>query len=254
VRGRIIEIGAVILKGKEIVNTYQALCNPGRRVPAKVTEITGITTKMVKDLPPPEEFMPDLHKFMGDRPIIAHNAAFDIGFLIAEMGRVGITMSNLQYICTLQLARKLIKDPLLGSYKLMDLREHTEFVAPPDHEAHRALADVHATVHLWHHLTDLIVKSDIYSESDGDSDTRQPSFAFYQKVQNMSSYEMNTASTSTPTAYNRRGQRSLGVTTTNNNTTTTTTNTTGGSGRASSVVGAMRSHKFVVTGGNSYSS
>jgi DNA polymerase III subunit epsilon len=156
VHNRVIEIGACILRDREIVDSFEALCNPGTEVSEAVTNITGITTDMVAGKPAADEIMPQLFEFMGKRPIIAHNAPFDIGFLIAEMRRAGITMSIQSYLCTLQLSRKLILEPLNGSYKLESLREHTNFVAPAGHSAHRALADVYATVHLWNFLTDIL--------------------------------------------------------------------------------------------------
>lgn len=159
VNSRVIEIGAVVIRDREILNSFESLCNPGLILPPKITEITGITTEMLKDQPTPEDVMPLLYDFIGDRPIVAHNAPFDMGFLGAEMRRIGRQLSSKQQsLCTLQLSRRLIPDPLRGSYKLEDLRAHTLFPVPSGETAHRAMADVHATVHLWNFLTDIMSK------------------------------------------------------------------------------------------------
>ena len=145
---RIIEVGAVKIKAGKIIGTYQQLVHPGTYVPSFITEVTGITNAMLKGMPPPKVAMTELHRFVGDRPIIAHNASFDSKFYFAEMDRAGIDTDN-EFICTLMLARRLIESP---DYKLTTLVRHLKFKVGKDHLSHRALFDAEMTVQLWNHL------------------------------------------------------------------------------------------------------
>ncbi|HLE11355.1 MAG: hypothetical protein A2451_12370 [Bdellovibrionales bacterium RIFOXYC2_FULL_39_8] len=143
---RVIEVAAAIVANNEIVDTFTHLMYPGRSIPYFITDLTGITTSMLKGKPSPEEIMPELKKFIGNRPIFAHNASFDKRFLEAEMARVGLTMNN-PVLCTMILSRKLI--PQAYNHKLSTLASHLNINAT---NAHRALADVKVTAKLWSHL------------------------------------------------------------------------------------------------------
>jgi DNA polymerase-3 subunit epsilon len=146
---RIIEVGAVLIKGDKIVDKTSQLLYPGSSIPYFITEITGITNQMVKGQPRPEQFMPTLRAFIGNRPILAHNALFDQKFLISEMNFAGIQLDN-PFLCTLKLARRLVDNAL--NYKLTTLVSHLNIKVPKDHRAHRALNDVIMTFHVWSHL------------------------------------------------------------------------------------------------------
>ncbi len=107
---RIIELGAV-----EMVNhvatgrTFRALVNPGRPVSAKTVEITGITDEMLADKPAFEapEIVAAFLAFVGDAALVAHNAAFDRGFLNAELARCGRPpIPEPRWIDTVALARR----------------------------------------------------------------------------------------------------------------------------------------------------
>ena len=143
---RVIEIGAAIIKGKKITKTFSTLCQPGVRVPPFITELTGITNQMLKNKPSPEDIMPDLHHFIGERPILAHNASFDSQFLIAEMERVDLYVDN-PMICTMLLARRIIQEA--PNHKLNTLKKFINYKEQNDHHDHRALDDVKVTVALW---------------------------------------------------------------------------------------------------------
>ena len=84
---RITEVGAVILKNGKEIDRFQTLVDPERLLTAENTELTGITIEMLKGLPKIEEILPKFLEFVGDRPLVAHNAAFDIGFIRAECER-----------------------------------------------------------------------------------------------------------------------------------------------------------------------
>ncbi|WP_370234252.1 MULTISPECIES: DNA polymerase III subunit epsilon [Henriciella] len=107
---RVIEVGAV-----ELINhvatgrTFHERINPGRKVSEKTIEITGITDEMLADKPPFEHpsIVDALLEFIGDSPVVAHNAAFDRGFLNAELVRCGRPAIPLeQWVDTLDIAKK----------------------------------------------------------------------------------------------------------------------------------------------------
>ena len=127
---RVIEVGAIIISGEKIVDKLSQLMYPGCSIPYFITGITGITNQMVKGQPSPEKFMPTLKKFIGARPILAHNASFDQKFLISEMENIGNRIDN-KFLCTLKLARRLILDA--PDYKLTTLTSHLKIKPLKEH-------------------------------------------------------------------------------------------------------------------------
>ena len=115
INDRITEVGAVILKNGKEIDRFQTLVDPERLLTAENTELTGITNEMLKGQPKIEEILPKFLDFVGDRPLVAHNAAFDIGFIRAECERQKIQRS-FTYADTLILARILM--PELNKHKL----------------------------------------------------------------------------------------------------------------------------------------
>jgi len=77
---RTIEVAATRLVDHRPVETFSALMYPGTRLHPFITALTGISDEMLRGKPRPEEVMPHLRVFVGDRPIVAHNASFDRGF------------------------------------------------------------------------------------------------------------------------------------------------------------------------------
>ena len=86
---RAIEIGAVKVRGGEILERFQSLMNPGVRVSQFIENYTGITNQMVQDAPDAAEVMRAFADFIGDKPLVAHNASFDRRFLNTEFALVG---------------------------------------------------------------------------------------------------------------------------------------------------------------------
>ena len=107
--GNIIEIGAYRMVGKRLTETFSQLVRPqGGVVPRFITGLTSITTEMIREAPPIEQVLPQFREFMGDRVMVAHNAAFDFGFLDFEFRRIfGIGLSN-PVLCTLRMARRFM--------------------------------------------------------------------------------------------------------------------------------------------------
>ena len=135
---RIIEIGAVKLINGQVTESFSALVNPCVPLDPKVIKITGIKDYMLKDEPIAQEILPKLMEFIGQSPLAAHNASFDMGFLRAELGRMGQEF-DLPQIDTLTYAQKLY--PAMKRYRLQDLCRHLGVTLK---NAHRAVNDATA--------------------------------------------------------------------------------------------------------------
>ena len=121
--GEIIEIGAYRMVGRRLTEKFSTLVRPqGGIVPRFITGLTSITTEMITAAPPIEAVLPTFREFMGDRVIVAHNAAFDFGFLDFEFRRIfGIGLAN-PVLCTLRMARRFL--PSLKRRRLDLLANH----------------------------------------------------------------------------------------------------------------------------------
>lgn len=145
------EVAAVRIENGRIVDRYQSLMNGGVYVPAFITELTGITNTMVRNAPPIDQVMRELHAFVDGQPLVAHNVSFDRKFLEAEWQRLRLPMTS-PLLCSLLVSRRLY--PHLASHKLGALVEHLNI--PRTGRYHRALADTEMTAHLWlRMMTDL---------------------------------------------------------------------------------------------------
>ena len=111
----IIEIGAVIMQRGKEVSRFQTFVDPKRPLEKKIIDLTGITDEMLKDAPTIDKVLPEFLAFVGDRPLIAHNAKFDTGFVRAECQRQGIEFT-LTAVDTLPLSQQLL--PHLSKFKL----------------------------------------------------------------------------------------------------------------------------------------
>ena len=131
-REAITEIGAVVLKNGQITDKFQTFVNPGRRLTPEIVGLTGITDAMLEDAPPPEEALAAFLRFVDGRPLAAHNAEFDIGFIRAGCRRAGLDFDP-TYVDTLILAQNLL--PELHKYKLDIVAEHLDLPAFNHHRA-----------------------------------------------------------------------------------------------------------------------
>ena len=135
----VIEIGAVILRGGEPAETFSAYVNPGRHIPENITTLTGISDETVADAPPIAEVLPKFFEFCGGRPLIAHNANFDTGFMRVAASKLKLAFDN-AYIDTLGISRFL--NPELKNHKLDTLVDHYGLGG---FEHHRAFEDARVT-------------------------------------------------------------------------------------------------------------
>ena len=138
-KAKIIEIGAVKLVEGTVTETFQQLVDPGEALPPKITEITGITDANLQGQPSAAEALPKLLEFIGDAPIAAHNASFDVSLLKSELKRLDLSWSG-PVLDTLTYARKLY--PKQKSFRLGAL---CKMLGVSLKNAHRAVHDAAAT-------------------------------------------------------------------------------------------------------------
>ena len=104
---RMVEIGCVELYNRcETGRTFHAFFNPGRPMPSEAQAVHGLSDVFLSDKPAFQHLADDLLEFIGDAPLIAHNATFDFGFLNHELAlcsRDPVCLSRM--ICTLAMAR-----------------------------------------------------------------------------------------------------------------------------------------------------
>lgn len=146
---RATEIAIALVSGGRIVDRYQSLMNARRPIPAEITRLTGITNAMVAAAPPAAEVMGAAADFVGDRPIVAHNASFDQRFWQAELARLGRAPAT-PFACTMLLSRRLY--PQVPNHRLSTLVR--ALTLPMPGRAHRAMVDAEMAGHLWCRLVE----------------------------------------------------------------------------------------------------
>ncbi|MGL5355524.1 MAG: PolC-type DNA polymerase III [Cetobacterium sp.] len=143
-KNEIIEIGAIKLQGRRIIDRYSQLVNPGKLIPKKIQEITGIDDALVQNMPSIEEVLPKFMEFLGDATLVAHNAPFDMGFLKRDIKKhMGIDYDP-TVIDTLQMARDLYPNQ-----KGYGLKPMTRFLKVALENHHRAVDDSQATAAMF---------------------------------------------------------------------------------------------------------
>jgi len=143
---RIIEIGAVAIADRIITEEFHSLVRSDRPIPTQARHIHGITNAMLAGQPTPEEAMSEFRKFIGDDPLIAHNAPFDMAFVRRELQRQGLPFNN-PSLCTLEMSQQRL--PHLPNHKLRTVYTHLFGAVPPDSQPHRALGDARMVAMIW---------------------------------------------------------------------------------------------------------
>lgn len=132
----IIEIAAIKFidyRPAEIFHTY---LKPRKEIPAAATEVNGITDDMVADSPTFSQIKPNLQEFIGNLPLVAHNAPFDIKFLYVS--GLDLEKHKGKTYDTLALSRLKVRDytgDKLDSYKLSDVCEELNIACEKYHNA-----------------------------------------------------------------------------------------------------------------------
>lgn len=148
----ITEIGAVKVRGGEVLGKFQTFINPGTPIPSFITELTGINDAMVSSSPRIAEVFPVLLEFLGaenETVFVAHNAPFDLSFLKAAATASEYKWPKFTVIDTAKLARRVLSRDEVVNCKLGTLAEFFNASVSP---THRALDDALATVDVLHAL------------------------------------------------------------------------------------------------------
>lgn len=145
-RDKITEIGAVKVENGQITDTFSTFANPGMPIPAKITELTGITDAMVKDAPSQSEAVSAFLEFAGDNVLVAHNAPFDTSFI-----RKACENMNREYnytsIDTVAISRAILTD-----IKNCKLDTVAKYLRLGDFNHHRATDDAEMLARIFTNL------------------------------------------------------------------------------------------------------
>ena len=158
---RLTEIGAVYVENGKI-NEEKKFCtfvNPGKPIPQKVVDLTGINDAMVADAPSPEEAIRAFKEFCGNNILVAHNAhSFDMLFIRKAGEKAGVSWDENTYIDTLPMGQALF--PGLRNYKLDTINKHLE-IPPFNH--HRAVDDAMALARIFEVMLSDLEEKDIHT-------------------------------------------------------------------------------------------
>ena len=146
VKNKIIEIGAVKVEAGKIVDRFSTFVNPGEPIPFHIEHLTGIDDSMVVGCDPIEKVLPRFLDFCRGAVMVAHNASFDMSFIIHNAGELGVEFHP-TYVDTVGLARFLL--PRLNRYKLDTVAKELG-VTLENH--HRAVDDAEATAGIFQRL------------------------------------------------------------------------------------------------------
>ena len=166
---RATEVAIVLLEQGQVVDRFQSLMKTGAWIPPFITQLTGITNAMVNAAPDAAGVMADAARFVGDAPMVAHNAAFDSKFWQAELALAGMAAPH-RFACTVLLSRRLY--PEAPSHKLGSLVDYHGL--PRTGQAHRALADAEMAAALLARI-----QHDLRTQWR----VAEPSYALLQQVQ-----------------------------------------------------------------------
>ena len=139
----ITEIAIRIFNGKQVLESYDTLINPEKRIPSYIVALTGITQEMVQDSPKFSAIAAKVFSLLDGRVFVAHNVNFDYSFIKQALQDAGFSWTA-KRLCTLRFARKV--KPGLASYSLGRL---CAYFSIPHKQRHRAAGDVDATVTLF---------------------------------------------------------------------------------------------------------
>jgi len=159
----ITEIGAIAVRGGEILEEFSTFVNPQVPLPEYIINLTGITDEMLVDAPLIDTAFPEFIEFIDRHEnvhLVAHNAPFDIGFLKAAATALSHIWPKYEVIDTVKLARCVIDRSEIENYKLGTLSQFFNTKALPNH---RALDDVKTTVEVLHRLIERLAGYEVFT-------------------------------------------------------------------------------------------
>ena len=149
----ITEIGAVKVRGGELLGEFQTLVNPYIEIPPFIAVLTGITDAMVADAPAIGAVLPAFLEWSRGAVLVAHNAPFDLGFLRSNCQSLGLSWPSYESLDTARLARRVLTRDEAPDCKLSSLARIFRASTAP---SHRALADARATTDVLHGLLERV--------------------------------------------------------------------------------------------------
>ena len=162
---QMIEIGAVKIKGDEILDRFDELIDPGRHIPDKITDLTCITDDMVAGCPDEKTVTKKFLEWVGDAPMVAHNAKFDISFIEMAMKKYNLGEFKNTVIDTLELSRAL--DQGFARHNLSALVKR--YNVPWEEDAHhRADYDAEGTARVFSKMVNKLIAQNITKISNLD--------------------------------------------------------------------------------------
>lgn len=148
--GRVIEIGAVALEQGRVVDEFATLIDSGAVISYGAYRVHGISEEMLTGKPAPKDVWRTFREFVGNAPLVAHNAPFDSAFVRHELALLGLGLPS-PWHCTVRLARR--KLPQLPNHRLDTVYCHLFGALPVTANRHRALDDARLAARIWVELT-----------------------------------------------------------------------------------------------------
>ncbi len=148
----ITEIGAVRVRGGELIGEFKTFVNPLAPIPEYISEMTGITDLMLARAPVIDEVFPTFLEFVGshnESVLVAHNAPFDLSFLKSAAKELDYPWPKYRSLDTVTVARQVLTKEEVSDCKLGTL---AQFFGTKTEPNHRALDDAKATVEVLHGL------------------------------------------------------------------------------------------------------
>jgi len=147
--GRVIEIGLVAVEDGCLAAEFDTLIDCGAPISLAAFRVHGISEDMLAGQPKPAEVWPQVMDFMGNSPLIAHNAPFDSSCVRRELAFLGLSLPN-PWHCTVRLSRKVL--PKLENHRLDTVYRHLFGDLPCTVQRHRALDDARLAARVWMEL------------------------------------------------------------------------------------------------------
>ncbi len=141
----IIEVAVTVQNSKgEELDSFETLINPQREISDKITEITSITEDMLQGAPLIAKVLPELFSYLQSGVVVAHNAPFDMGFIVSEAKRCGYAVPDMCILDTLTMSRVIFSE-----YRRHGLQHLATELQLPQDSAHRALSDARLCMRLF---------------------------------------------------------------------------------------------------------
>ena len=159
----ITEVGAVKVRGGEVLGEFQTLVNPKAHIPPLIAVLTGITNQMVANAPGLGHVLPSFLAFAHGTVLVAHNAPFDVGFLRRACEACDYPFPRWPVVDTAALARQILLRDEVPNCRLATLARHFHAAITPNH---RALTDAQATVEVFHGLLERVGNLGVHTIED----------------------------------------------------------------------------------------